>query len=95
MSSVDKTILNEVRQHIEHGDLSEVQHYWKSLQEYEYDQTPDWVYLFQKIYLHACIKKHRAIANWLQTTVFPQMDPIQQIALRQVFSYGKYILNKR
>ena len=95
MSSTDKTILAEVKQHMLHGDLSQIQLYWKNLEDYEYEQHPDWVYLFQKIYLHACVNKYREIAFWLQTTIFNQMDPIQQIALRQVFSYGKYLLSRK
>jgi ornithine decarboxylase len=39
------------------------------------------------------IKKRRDIAEWLQT-LFPQFDPITQIAYRQMFSYGRYLLAK-
>jgi hypothetical protein len=52
-----------------------------------------WEYVYQKLYLHACLKKKRGIVEWLKS-LFPQFDPIQQIALRQMFSYGKYLLAK-
>ena len=52
-----------------------------------------WEYVYQKLYLHACLKKKRDIVEWLKS-LFPQFDPIQQIALRQMFSYGKYLLAK-
>ncbi len=52
-----------------------------------------WEYVYQKLYLHACLKKKREIVEWLKS-LFPQFDPIQQIALRQMFSYGKYLLAK-
>ena len=94
MSSVDKTILAEVKPYIERGVLSDVQHLWRDLQQYEYEQHPDWIYLFQKIYIHACLKKHVAIAEWLKKTIYPQMDPVHQIALRPVFPYGRYLLRK-
>jgi hypothetical protein len=94
MSSTDLSILSDVKYHINCGNLQEIQHIWETLQESEFDEHPDWVFLFQKIYLHACLKKHSSIAEWLQTCVFPRMDPIQQIALRQVFSYGRYLLHK-
>jgi len=84
---------------IERNDLSTIREEWERLKEEgecERKDTPyvDYPTLFQTVYLHACLKKKRDIATWLETTVFPSMDPIQQIALRQVFSYGKYLLKK-
>ncbi len=52
-----------------------------------------WEYIYQKLYLHACLKKKRRIVEWMNS-LFPLMDPIQQIGLRQMFSYGKYLLAK-
>ncbi len=52
-----------------------------------------WEYVYQKIYLHACLKKREKIAEWLRS-LFPMFDPIQQIALRQMFAYGRYLLAK-
>ncbi len=52
-----------------------------------------WEYIYQKLYLHACLKKKRRIVEWMDS-LFQLMDPIQQIGLRQMFSYGKYLLAK-
>ncbi len=52
-----------------------------------------WEYIYQKLYLHACLKKKRRIVEWMNS-LFQLMDPIQQIGLRQMFSYGKYLLAK-
>jgi hypothetical protein len=52
-----------------------------------------WEYIYQKLYLHACLKRKREIVDWLNG-LFTMFDPIQQIALRQMFSYGKYLLQK-
>lgn len=52
-----------------------------------------WEYVYQKLYLHACLKKKHRIVAWLNQ-MFEQFDPIQKIALRQMFSYGKYLLAK-
>lgn len=49
-------------------------------------------WLFQKVYLHACLKGRREIAEWLEKSVFPTLDPISQIAIRQSFSYGRHLL---
>ena len=54
----------------------------------------DWPYVFHRVYLHACLKKKKEIAEWLQTALYPFMDPIQQIALRQIFVYGRHLLSK-
>jgi hypothetical protein len=50
-----------------------------------------WELIFQKVYIHACLKKKTCIVDWL-LTLFPMLDPIQQIAVRQVFFYGRYLL---
>jgi len=76
------------KSYINMNSLDELKVYIPTLFEYNYD----WPTLFQKVYLYACLKKKREIADWLQTTVYPMLDPIQQIALRQVFPYGKYLL---
>ena len=57
------------------------------------DKPFAWEYAYQKIYLHACLKKKPEIAEWMKG-LFETFDPIQQIALRQMFSYGKYLLAK-
>jgi hypothetical protein len=57
-----------------------------------HEQYP-WEYIYQKLYLHACLKKKHRIVKWLNE-MFEQFDPIQKIALRQMFSYGKYLLAK-
>ena len=68
----------------------------EGLQEYYLENSNEkypWEYIYQKLYLHACLKKKRRIVEWM-VGVFPTFDPIQQIALRQMFSYGKYLLAK-
>jgi hypothetical protein len=71
---------------IERGDLTAFQEYLADM------EMVDWA--FQKLYLHACLKGRKEIAEWLEKVVFPTMDPIQQMALRQGFAYGKHLLRK-
>ncbi len=52
-----------------------------------------WEYVYQKLYLHACLKKKTQVAEWMRG-LFSQFDPIQQIGIRQMFSYGNYLLRK-
>jgi len=72
------------------NNLEGLKTYVPTLFEYNYD----WPTLFQKVYLHACLKKKHDIALWLRNDIYTIMDPIQQIALRHVFPYGKHLLEK-
>jgi hypothetical protein len=74
---------------IEQDDLENLQEFYMENLEEEYP----WEYIYQKLYLHACLKKKVKIVEWLQG-LFSLFDPIQQIAIRQMFFYGKYLLNK-
>lgn len=68
----------------------------EGLQEVYSDYTNEnypWEYIYQKLYLHACLKKKHRIVDWLKS-MFEHFDPIQKIALRQMFSYGRYLLAK-
>lgn len=83
-------VIDTCKKYINDGNFEDFQQYSISL----LDDDFDWPYLFQKVYLHACLKKRNDIAEWLHTSMYSKMDPIQQVALRQVFSYGKHLLNK-
>ncbi len=52
-----------------------------------------WEYIYQKVYLHACLKKKQRIVAWLKG-LMTELDPIQQIGIRQMVSYGNYLLRK-
>jgi hypothetical protein len=68
----------------------------EGLQEFytEYSEEPfAWEYVYQKLYLHACLKKKHRIVEWMKP-LFEHFDPIQQIGIRQMFSYGRYLLAK-
>jgi len=83
-------LIDLAKQAIECNDFEDIQVYFENVREMDLD----WPTVFQKVYLHACLKGRKEIASWLQDTVFPTMDPIQQIGLRQVFSYGRHLLKR-
>lgn len=85
-------VIGEAKHFVDIHDLNSLQELWVELQVSEPPEYMDVPTLFQKIYLHACLHKRHAIAAWLQDTVYPALDPIAQIALRQVFSYGRFLL---
>jgi hypothetical protein len=69
-----------------------LENYYRDLLDCEFDRPPDWPYIFQKVYLHACLKGRHEAAAWMQNVLFKTLDPIQQIALRQIFPYGRVLL---
>lgn len=93
--------IRDIKQLIERDDLDGVQTLYEELMtsssdpDHEIEEEDiDWTTLFKDCYLHACLKKKPRIAAWFED-IFKEFDPIQQIALRQTFSYGRYILNKK
>ena len=89
-------ILLAVKDRINNGDLESVQKIYLDIlnTEYQSNEEPDIGYLFHKLYLHACLKGQPTIADWLTSALFNNMDPIQQIALRQIFPYGRLLLSR-
>jgi hypothetical protein len=92
------TITNQIictcKSCIDTNNLEELKKYYSELMEYEYPSQPDWPFIFHRVYLHACLKKRKETAEWLEHTIYPRLDAIQQIALRQIFPYGRHLLNK-
>jgi hypothetical protein len=91
---MDAQIVANCKRLIEKGDLLSLQSYYRELMLTEFERDPDWPYIFHRVYLHACLKGKGEIAEWIHTALFSLMDPIQQIALRQIFPYGRYLLSK-
>jgi hypothetical protein len=84
-----EAFLKHCKTMIEKDNLKGLQEFY---QEYA-DENYAWEYVYQKLYLHACLKKKVRIVEWM-LPLFDQFDPIQQIGIRQMFSYGKYLLAK-
>ena len=82
--------VRDIKRLIECNDLAAVQAIYSDLREAD---EVDWTTLFKDCYLHACLKKKPRVAAWFEE-VFKEFDPIAQIALRQTFSYGRYLLRK-
>ena len=84
---MEESLLRECKEYINANKFEEFQEFYRELTE------SDWANLYQKVYLHACLKKKHQIAEWLET-LFTQFPPITQIAYRQLFFYG-YVLLRR
>ena len=84
------SILDDCKALVTAGDLQGLQEYYADARNMEY-LASNWQYLYQKVYLHACLKKKVEIADWL-TSLFPTFDQVSQIAMRQIFPYGRHLL---
>ena len=89
---MDRSIISTCKEIIDAGDLPKLQSYYQFLEEPEDYRIP-WEYIYQQVYLHACLRKQKEIAEWLHT-LLETFGPVERIALRQMFSYGKYLLNR-
>ena len=88
------SIIDTCKQYIEENNIDYLKESYKQIMDSEHLRVLDWPFIFQKLYLHACLKRKPEIAEWFEKTLFPLMDPIQQVALRQTFPYGRYLLGK-
>jgi len=92
--SIEEQLISEIKPLIARNNLEGLKELWSEYwSETEFDRVVAWDYIFQKIYLHAALKKQTSICQWLDT-IFTEFDPIQQIALRQMFPYARHLLNK-
>jgi hypothetical protein len=94
LTPMDDHIIRTCKGFINEGNTYAIQDYYRELLMSEFDRTPDWPFIFHRVYLHACLRGRSDISLWMTTILYPTMDPIQQIALRQIFPYGRVLLSK-
>ncbi len=75
-------------------DKNDIEAFKEYVFEESIEENIDFAYIFQKVYLHACLLKRREIADWMRQNCFEYLSPIEQISIRQMFSYGNHLLNK-
>lgn len=91
---LEEQVIAEFKPFINRGNLNGLKEQWKEYySETDFGREIAWDFVFQKIYLHAALKKQKTICEWLDT-IFTNFNPIQQIALRQMFPYARHLLNK-
>ena len=83
-------IIKTCKIYIKNNDLEMLKGYYIDLYELDINEGA-YQYIYQKIFLYACIIGVDKILEWLSEIYF-QFDDISQIALRQSFFYGKYLL---
>ena len=84
-------LIHVFKEYINKKDVDGFKSYLFEIQEtYE---SLSWDYMFQKVYIHACLKKYQPVVDVL-TEKYEELEPIHKIALRQIFAYGKYLLKR-
>lgn len=91
---IEEQLITEIKLFINKGNLEGLKEQWHEYKfQTEFDCEVAWDYVFQKTYLHAALKLQKHICKWLDT-IYTELDPIQQIALRQMFPYARHLLAK-
>lgn len=84
-------IISLFKCHINENNIEACKTYLQYVTNENYNVSYD--YIFQKVYLHACLKKKKDIVDWLMI-IYEYLSDIEKIAIRQVFPYGRHLLNK-
>ncbi len=94
MPDISAQLVQECKVYIEQDDLESLKELCMEVIQTQYPtySSPDWPYIFHRVYLHACLKGKKDIAEWLTARVYTLLDGIQQVALRQIFPYGRLLL---
>ena len=91
---MEKNILKQAKEFLtkQIADIEGLQNFWQVI---EKTNSIDWAYIFQKLYIHACLHGHREVAVWLRETFEKSADPLTQIAYRQTYTYANILLEKK
>jgi len=90
---MEKSIVRDFKHIINTGDLYEFQESVQHTLESTASEQLAWDYIFQKVYLHAALKKREDITKYMDT-LYPQLGAVEQIHIRQMFSYARHLLKK-
>jgi|APGre2960657423_1045063.scaffolds.fasta_scaffold00023_26 hypothetical protein len=91
---MDYNVLTTCKEIINKGNLEELKEYYGSLQNLSNDDYRlPWEFIYQQVYLHSCLRKQNEIVEWLRG-LYDLFGPIEKIGIRQMFSYGNYLLKK-
>jgi hypothetical protein len=88
MKCLSEAFVAECKPLITAGDLATLQGYAET---YSADKEIAWDYVLMKLYIHACLKKQRDIATWVEG-LCALLDPIAAAGIRPGLAYGRALL---
>ena len=90
---IEDQLLVVIKDNIDKGNWEGLHDLYNEYDETDFGRELAWDYMFQKMYIHASLRKKVDILKWLDD-LYSEFDPIQQIAMRQMFSYSRYLLRQ-
>lgn len=91
---MERAIVKECKEYINRANLNGLKELYTIYMEAENVEEVSWDVVFKDVYIHACLKKQQQIIKWLEEELFVKLDPVQQIALKPTFAYGRHLLRK-
>ena len=85
-------ILRTGKDYIKYNDTSGLQTYLKTAERRTVDYQLNFQYVFRDLYYYACKNGTQEMISWFICVYFDYFDVVSRIAMRQTFSYGKYLL---
>ena len=86
-------LINEFKYYIDNEKYDSLYELYTSIIE-RYDETKEYrcnyEYIFQKVYLYACIKGKHEIIDFMKS-IYETFGDVEKIALKPTIIYGKYI----
>lgn len=86
-----ETIVVILKRYVDRNDIKAIE---EVLSEIEDEYEGSWDYIFQAVYIHACLRKRLEIVRYLMT-LYDMMSEVEKTSVKQVFAYGRYLLDKK
>ena len=89
----EDVLIRKIKDMIDHHDIYEIERIYK---EELADNTNHYNvgYIYQKVYLHACLKQRHGIVEFLRP-LYKLLPVIDQIEIRPMFRYADMLLQKQ
>lgn len=91
---MNKIVLADGKYLINHHDLVGLDHLYQDIKTPDAEYRLNYSYIFQKLFIHACATESKEIIIYLIQMYFEIFNSVTQIALRQSFFYGKYMIKR-
>ncbi len=92
----NEKIINEFKYYIDNQNYDSIYELYTDIKT-TYDSTKEYrcnyEYIFQKVYLYACIKGETEVINFMKN-IYDNFGIVEKIALKPTIIYGKYITKK-
>ena len=88
---MSEDVVHIFKEYINNNDIDGFKNFIEEVS--ESDEPIEWDYIFQKVYIHACLKKNKSFTEFLMTK-FTEMEQQHQIIARQVLTYGRYLMER-